>query len=175
MVWAFTFLQAVGECICAGFPLAIGTRSAYLAATVGLPWSTYQTALPKVRGTNQHENSAHSCSRPGFYTTIMAKTRPALPEIALRKSKCLYTDRKILPQKQRQHSAIATTPASAYSGQASSSCHTLLMPAVPRAHSDDDEIELTTETQTRATHAQTPPFADLYVSKGDSCCCKHGH
>jgi len=39
--------------------------------------------------------------------------------------------------------------------------------AVPRAHSDEDEIELTAETQ---THAWTPLFADLYVSKGRSCC-----
>jgi len=159
MIRAIAFLPTVGECICASFPLAIVTYGTHITTTVCLAWSTHNTALPKVHGTNQHENSAHSCSSPILYVTIMASEN--------QNAKCLYTDRKILPQKQRQRSAIATTPGSADSRQAPSSCHTLLMHAVPRAHSDEDEIELTAETQ---THAWTPLFADLYVSKGRSCC-----
>jgi len=72
MIRAIAFLPTVGECICASFPLAIVTYDTHITATVCLAWSTHNAALPKVHGTNQHENSAHSCSRPILYATIMA-------------------------------------------------------------------------------------------------------
>jgi len=100
MIRAIAFLPTVGECICASFPLAIVTYDTHITATVCLAWSTHNAALPKVHGTNQHENSAHSCSRPILYATIMASEIKML--IYRQKKTYLKNKDSALPSRPRQ-------------------------------------------------------------------------